>query len=74
MAYQEALVLTLQKYASNSREKPSSIPGMRYLFECYKRIEAEERQYPKVMLLIIINYKLVLKIIYFIVYRGIVLL
>lgn len=55
MSYQEALVLTIQKSTGISRDKSSSIPGMRFLFECYKRIELEERQHPKVISLIVIS-------------------
>lgn len=50
MCIQEALSIVMKKFDKmnlNIEESPTSM-GLKYLFDCYNRIEEEERQYPKV--------------------------
>jgi len=55
MAIQEALSLVVNKFKrSQANDKQEYIEnsytaaGLKYLFDCYDRIEEEKRQYPKV--------------------------
>lgn len=52
MAIQEALCIVMYKDKFNENnekiEKSSTSVALKYLFDCYNRIEVEERQYPKV--------------------------
>lgn len=54
MAIQEALSIVVKKddlSADNEQiEKSSTLIALKYLFDCYSRVEEEERQYPKVRL------------------------
>lgn len=54
MAIQEALSIVVKKddlSADNEQiEKSSTLIALKYLFDCYSRVEEEERQYPKVKL------------------------
>jgi len=52
MAIQEALSIVIKKDKLTLKcdhvEKSSTSTALKYLFDCYSRIEVEEHQYPKV--------------------------
>lgn len=48
MAFQEALVLTIQNDKNGESHKSSTSVALKYLFDCFNRVDIEERQYPKV--------------------------
>lgn len=59
MAFQEALDLILEHYKPlpeniNLIEMSPTTAALKYLFDCYNRIEVEERQYPKVKIVLFI--------------------
>lgn len=59
MAFHEALSLTIRKDKLNEKNeqivKSSTSIALKYVFDCYNRVDIEERQYPKVNILL--NYK-----------------
>jgi len=85
MAIQEVLILLkknskisqindkLEYFAVDFFEASYTAGGLKYLFDCYDRVEEEKRQYPKVKIIfsLIICINLLTT---FIFYRGVVLL
>lgn len=79
MAIQEALIIVTNKSRVDHADKKEDsdyliiASGLQYLFDCYDRVEEEQRQYPKVKnifskLIISINLTAI-----FIIYRGVIL-
>lgn len=59
MAFQEALNIIVKKDKLNEKSeqiiKSSTSVALKYLFDCFNRVDNEERQYPKVS--IYLNHK-----------------
>lgn len=60
MAFQEALSLIIKKDKLNDRSeqiiKSSTSVALKYLFDCFNRVDIEERQYPKVKICLNLKY------------------
>lgn len=52
MAIEEVIYILIEKNKVNKKNEPvkhsNTSIALKYLFDCYNRIEVEERQYPKV--------------------------